>query len=330
MIRNRLLRAIACLVLGFTLSGCLVTVVSTEHDYVLVHTEKGALTVVADDDPLYTRFDSEILSDPYLQRLLSIYGHVTEGYQATDMTRSLAQAIANKPIIVTDSAQAEVMHNIEVDYEGERIPVDLALGLGPWDSNDLTAARSALVPAMASWLLDLMALKPDFTVRPKTYELATPSLALRAGFEEALEAVYGRQHPEMLDALRRQALAAPEARERLLHYEAVPANELRFRFAGDAPTKERRSREEAMRTPGVVATFLYRLIEHSGSYYPQRYMLWFTNFDAEEIPYAKVLLAVNRIPQKQISVQNLIASYIESFPAEKASVLSLADEVFGQ
>ena len=59
-------------------------------------------------------------------------------------------------------------------------------------------------------------------------------------------------------------------------------------------------------------------------------MLWFASFEPEEIPYGKFLLAVNQMPRHRgVSVQVFIATYTETFPAERASVESLAEEVFG-
>jgi len=331
MARNRLFAATICIILEMMLSGCLATVVRTEHDYILMRTENGVLAVMEDDDPRYTHFDGEVLSDPFLKRLLMTYEHATEGFLAANMDRALPQAIANKPILVTDSAHVEVLRNIEAQYEGERIRVDLALGVGTWPKSDPVTTRRSLVPAMASWLLELMGLQPSGAVHPVIYEPTTPPLAFRAGFEGALEAIYGQQHPEELAGLRLGASLAPEARERLLRYEGVPANAFRHRFAGGVPIPERHAREEALRTPGVVATFFYRLLEHNSSFYPQRYMLWFTNFDPEEIPYAKVLLTVSHLPRgKVVSLQSFLDAYIELFPAEKTSVLALADEVFGR
>jgi hypothetical protein len=85
------------------------------------------------------------------------------------------------------------------------------------------------------------------------------------------------------------------------------------------------------RTPGVAGTFFYRLLKTTGDFYPQRHMLWMTNFEDEVTPYAKVLLAMNRMPHKRaVSLQAFIASYIETFPAEREMILALASEVFGR
>lgn len=85
-----------------------------------------------------------------------------------------------------------------------------------------------------------------------------------------------------------------------------------------------------MRTPGVVATFFYRLLQMTGDFYRQRDMLWFVNYEPEDTPYAKFLLAVYRMPHRQqTSVEDFIQTYIESFPAEREAVMELAAQVFG-
>jgi hypothetical protein len=316
-----------CLVLGFVLVGCLATVVQTRRDYVLVRAQGQLLIVLDDQDPLYAQLDAEILSDPALRHLLTLFGHATEGYAATNMPRPLPQAVANKPIIVVESVRTEVLRHITVQYAGAGIPVETALAVEHWDAGDTLAVRQKLAPAMASWLLDLMGLKPESS-HPQLYEVTTPSVALRAGFSGAVAALYGQQHPEILLALKQQGMSAP-GREWLAYYEQVPANELRMRYDQGLPTSEQRSRQEALLTPGVVATFFYRLLAYNDSYYPQRYMLWFTNFDGQEIPYSKVLLAINHMPRHGASVPDFIASYADLFPLEARSIRTLADQVFG-
>ena len=86
-----------------------------------------------------------------------------------------------------------------------------------------------------------------------------------------------------------------------------------------------------MRTPGVVATFFHRLLQQpGGTFYPQRYMLWFVNFEPQETSYAKVLLAFSRMPRhRDPSIQAFIESYAETFPADERSLRLLVDQVFG-
>ena len=56
MVRNNLVSAVALLLLIACLSSCVPLVIPSEHDYVLIRSEGGDLTVVEDDAPLYERF----------------------------------------------------------------------------------------------------------------------------------------------------------------------------------------------------------------------------------------------------------------------------------
>jgi len=326
-------RILFALLLCLALVSCnvLPSVIKTDHSYILVCTKDGRLTVLEDDDPLFARFDAEVLSDPYLARLLSIFENTTESFLATNTLSPLSQTIANHLVIVLDSASAGVLHRVKVYARGEPVPMELALGLGKEGQIDLAWARQNFARAMGFLLLELAGLKPERDTPVSElpiYEPTTPSWAFRAGFAAALESLYGQQHADLLRRLYQES-ADPAVRERLARYEAIPRNGLRYRFVNGAPTTELRPPEEAVRTPGVVAAFFYRLLQRTDTFYPQRYLLWFNAYEPEEIPYGKVLLVVNRLPrQKSLSIQAFIEAYVETFPAEKEVILKLAEEIF--
>lgn len=326
-------RFLRILLLCLILVSCdvLPSVIKTDHQYILVRTEGDKLTVLEDEDSLFARFDAEVLSDPYLARLLSVFENTTESFLATNTISPLSQTIANHLVIVLDSADAGVLRRINVYARGEAVPIELALGLGREGQIDLAWARQHFARGMGLLLLELAGLQPEreaLAPEPSIDEPTTPSRALRVGFAAALEALYGQPH---VDALRLsiQTSADPTARERLLRYEAIPRNGLRYRFVDGVPTAELRPPEEAMRTPGVVATFFYRLLQRANRFYPQRYLLWFNSYEPEEIPYGKVLLVINRLPPRSLSMRAFIAHYVETFPAEREAVLKLAEEVLG-
>jgi len=333
MVRSHLLLAVVCVCLLLSFAGCMPSVVGTSHEYVLVRTEGEDLVAIPDDDPLYQRFDGEVLGDPYLARLLMVFEHTTESFLATNTFTSLDQTVANRLIIVVDSSEMGVLHNVTVHQGGREVPIELAMGLGQDGSVDLVLARERFARVMAPLLLELVGLKPDrmeSQTHPWIYEITDSSQAFWVGFEAAREGIDGQQHGDLVDELRARESPSLEVIDRLYRYELIPLNGLRFRFEEGQPTSEIRSPEEALHTPGVVAGFIYRLLEHAGSFYPQRYMLWFTSFDPDEMPYAKLLLATSRMPRYgEVSIQGFIGSYAETFPAESASVKLLAEEIFG-
>jgi len=332
MARSRLLLAVVCACLLLSLACCMPSVVGTSHEYVLVRTEGDELLAISDDDPLYQQFDDQVLGDPYLARLLMVFEHTTESFLATNTFTSLDQTIANRLIIVVDSGEMGVLHNVTVHQEGREVPIELAMGMGQDGSIDLAHARESFARVMGPLLLELVGLKPDRAesqANPGLHEATDPSRAFWVGFEAALEAIYGQQHGEMVDELRAQGAPSPEVIDRLYRYQLIPLNGLRFRFEDGQPTSEIRSPEEALRTPGVVAAFIYRLLKRASSFYPQRHMLWFASFEPHEMPYGKALLAVSHMPRhREVSIQLFIESYAETFPAERAFVESLAEEVF--
>jgi len=303
MAQNRLTLAMVCVCFLASLSGCMPSVIGTDHEYVLVRTEGTELVVVQDDDPLYEQFDDQVFDDAHLRRLLMVFEHTTESFLATNIPSPLTQTIANRLIIVVDSQERALLHDITVHHNGASVPIELAIGVGHDGRVDLALARKNLPRAMAPLLLELVGLKQDRThtsASPDAHEVASRSEAFWVAFEAALESACTERHAELAEDL--------------------PAGELpsspRPVFGGP--------------TPEVVATLICRLLQQAGSFYPQRHMLWFASFEPDEIPYAKFLLAVSRMPRhRDVSIQTFVESYAETFPAERASVFSLAEEVLG-
>lgn len=305
--------------------------VATEHEYVLARREDDTLVVVEDDDSLYRRFDEEVRY-AYVHRLLALYEHTTEALIATDSPTAFPQTVANLPVIVVDSAEARALHDIAMVAGGTKVPMELALGLGRVGEVDLAAARRNFARVVAPLLLELAGLPSESegpSPRPRIHQVTTPSLAFWLGFEAALESAHAEARPELLAEAHSQDPDDPRVRERLHRYELVPRNGLRYRFKDEAPTLELRSYQEAACTPGVVATFLYRLLERTGSYYPQRHLLWFASYEEKEIAYGKLLLAVHRMPPRDISLEAFVNAFAETFPSERDAVLALAEEVLG-
>jgi len=321
-----------CLLLLVSLTGCLPSVVQTEHEYVLLQWDGARWIVLEDDDPLYEQFQRSILSDPYLRRLLLLYEHSTEAFLATNTHSSLSQTLANKPMIALNSKQARLLRDIVVYQKKSKVRIELALGLGQDGQVDFGWARDRFAPVVAEGLLAMMGVhfrQPEGSLSP-IYEETSPDWALAAGWMAAFEAIYGQRHPERVAELQPLAKMNPWAQERLYIYTLVPHNGFRQRFQGGVPTAELRPCAEAQRTPGVVASFFYHLLQQGGDYYPQREMLWFANFDAEETPYAKALLALNRMAgSREVSLESFLEAYRETFPAEQGKTESLVKEVFG-
>jgi transcriptional antiterminator Rof (Rho-off) len=294
MARARYLLLILCA--ATLLAGCATTALQSEREYLLVRAEKETWILVADDDPLYERFEAKVLSDPYLQLLLSTYEHTTEAIIGTRFESPHPQAVQSWPIIVLGNEQPGVLEDIRVAYGDNMVNLDLALALGGDGAIDLQAAREHMAPGMASLLLALVGAPragvPP-TARPPLDEPTDPAVALERGLQLALAAQHAGD-PTLLMAIDHASLTV----------------------------------EEALRTPGLVGLFLYRLLEASEPYYPQHYMLWFVDYEPEEMALAQLVLALARTPHDD-PVRGLIHTYTATYPSSRDTVHALAADVFG-
>lgn len=325
------------LCIALVLAGCLPSVIHTEHEVILARMQDGVPVWLPDGDPLYARFQEQVLDNPHLGDLQRIFENTTEAFLATNTSYDTPQTVSNHLVVVLDSEQVGVLHDITLQMTQTKVPIELALGLGPEATSDWEVARqqfgsglSRLLLELVGWDASVTAGATDDPLYTPIYEPTTPSEALTVGFEAALQALYAQRNPNVLAALASQESPTPQEQDLLLRYEAVPRNGLLVRFHAGAPTDELRSPEEARCTPGVVAAFFYQLLQTTNDYYQQRNMLWFVNYEPELVPYAKILLAVSRMSHhRQASVETFIQSYGETFPAEKQAVAELAAQVFG-
>ncbi|MEA3408237.1 MAG: hypothetical protein U9R48_09195, partial [Chloroflexota bacterium] len=239
---------------------------------------------IEDEDALYQRFDEEVLSDPYLHQLLTLFDDTTEAFWASNTLTSFPQTVVNKLVIVVNSSQAEVLHDVVIEDAGREVALELALGLGHEGRTDLAHAHQRFASTMARLLWELVGLPPS-DVRPVAlYEVTDPPVALDVGFQAAIETLHWERCGKEVAEAHAERCAQ------------VTRNAFRRQFIDGAPSTTSRPREEAMETPGVVATFFYRLLQRANAAYPQRYMLWFTNYEDANIAHAKVLYALGRTP----------------------------------
>jgi hypothetical protein len=323
---------ILSLCIALVLAGCLPSTIQSEHGFVLARMQDGVPVRLPDDDPLYAQFQAEVLDDPHLGDLHRLFEDTTESFIATNTPHAAPQTVANHLVIVLDSEQVGVLRDITLRVSETNVPIELAVGLGPGATDDWTLARQQFESGVARLLLDLVGwdtrhadAEPGSLPYTPISEPTTPARALTVGFEAAMQAIHAQRAPDLLTALSSNDIRTPQEQELLLRYKAVPAGEY------GAAANGSRSPEEMQRTPGAVATFFYRLLQTMNHFYCQRDMLWFVNYEPEDIPYAKILLAVNRMPHREqaASVETFILAYGETFPSERAAVMELAEQVFG-
>ena len=322
------LSLILALLAAAALLGCSPGVVPTSHNYALAHGENGRLVAYDGEAPIYERFEREVMSDAYLKKLVNVFENTTSAYLATNMrAHSQRRTIANHLVIVLDSRQAGALQDVTIRAGSRNVPVEIALGLGQAGEIDLAAARQEFAGAIGPVLLALAGVKVS-DLGPPQAELSqptSPSQALGVGFSLALQALHA-------DELSEQSTDAGGWAETLaFRAQAIRENAYGAQRTAATADESRHGRDEAMCTPGTVGTFLYRLLQRADGYYPQRYMLWFANYEPEEFPYAKLLLAARRMSQAdEPSIDSLIESYAETFPAEQDTLRQLADTVLGR
>jgi hypothetical protein len=319
------------------LAGCIPTVIRSEREVILIryhHDEKDQAipTILADDDPLYDAFQEHVWSDFMARRLVLLVENTTAAFIATERPSSHPQTLANKPFLALDSRQVGLLRDVQANYTGQRVSVELAMGLGREGQIDLERAALRVPRATGAMLLALaevpVATDAVAGIETTLDASTTPLLALHNGFIVALEALYVHAQTELMPNLEANANPSntedPEAHELWLRYHQVADNT--FAMGPKGPL----TAEQAYATPGVVATFFFRLFNEANFYYPQRHLLWFANYDAEDTVYAKVLLAMHHMSGTQhASVERFIQSYSEVFPAEREMIQRLAGEVFG-
>jgi len=318
--RGRALCMLLCLTLLASGCGGWGTL-ETTHAYVLVRSGPEGLVPVHDDDLLYTLFEQQVTKDAYLKRMLDLFEHTTEAFGATNMSSRFYQTLSNHPVIVLDSHTPGVLRDIVVHSDGREVRIERALGLGTDDGIDLPRGREAFATASAFWLLELAGVSTEGAEQVPLDRAADAAQALSRGLAAANDAL----RADAADSAGAYGSADGDARR-----QAIQDNAYACRPGEGQTTVQRLSRAEAVRTPGVVATFFYRLLRQADIYYPQRYMLWFLHYAGPEMPLAKTLRVCQRLASEdQVDMESFIAVYVGMYPAEYRAVLALADEVLG-
>jgi len=323
------------LAIAVVITGCIIpTFVPTEHEYALARHIDGRLTALPTDDPLYERFAADVLSDPTLQRLLMLFEHTTESFLATNRAMPAPRTVANRLVIVLDSDEPGVLHDVRLVTPNGQARIELALGLGERGQVDLAGARHRMAAALAPLLLELVGVTPPdgptVGIADLATEPATPEEALWRGYALALEAEYARPALGQAPADEVAMSLNPPPASLVERQAAIAARAAYSLGGGVADSPSAWARDASAASPMAVAAFLVALQRGAGHYYPQQHMLWMVSYEPEEVPFGKVLLAFMRLPRgAPATVEALIATYGETYPAERAMVRDLADAILG-
>jgi len=311
---------------AIALIGCQPSAFTSDHQVVLARQIEGRLTVLADDDALYRQFETEFAPSTYAGELLLLVDHLTEAYIATNAHTRRTQAVAGKSVVILDSAELGLLEDIDLWYNDKTTRADLALGLGLEGRVDLPYARQQLPGSIASLYLALIGMEPVGPPDRLDDAITSETQAFWQGFGAALEALQCHRLYEV--QVDRSPSGTLDAR-RADRCARIPSNGY-YRVTGSAEAGSVTQAEQAVATPGSVGTFFYRLLSEASAFYPQRYMLWFANFDTGETVFGKVFLAMSHMRPEEPSVQSFVDAYIEAFPADEPHISALAIQVFGE
>jgi len=320
---------VICAVIANSLLGCQSAVLQSDYDYTLL-LQSDDLTVVAGDDPLYDAFDS-ILADPFIRELFDLYTATAKGIIIDGIPSRYGDSLSRKPVFVLGTIEPGVRRNLILHHEGKRLQVDLALALGGGTPVDFDQITIRMPAALGELMMTVMGVEPirGEEPYPAIFEVTSPDQALWIGFGAALEAHFGRHQLDLWPNPADTALD-DTANERLLRYREIPLNGFRTQYRNAEPENTPRSYQQALGTPGVVATFFYRLWTDISSTYKQSDMLWFANYDASQIRGAKILLAMRHMPRRSTpTLETFVQSYCETYPTECTQVKALFNDVVG-
>lgn len=297
-----------------SMAGCGGTLPSS-RGYVLARPSEGGLEALAGDDPLYATFDSEVMTDPLIAHLMSLFEGTCGAYAATSLNTQTPQTLQNYPILVVSPGQSGLLRDVEVQGTDGQARVEYAIALGAGEGSGLARqAREALPGLLAQFLLAVAGHEPPSGLADVSNDCACVDgeLALWQGYIELQEA-RRTMEPWSIDA---------ERGDQKLPTATDPG------YWACCPTGERSSGASSCLCGRGMAGFLTELMAGMPAAYPQKYMLWFANYEAAEVWDAKLLLAFVRMrgdgdDADADALDRFVASYADTFPAEANRVRDL-------
>ncbi len=295
-----------------TMAGCGGTLPSP-RGYVLARPGEEGLTALASDDPIYDTFDSEVMTDPLIAHLMSLFDGISGAYAATSLSSEIPQTLRNYPILVVSHGQPGLLRSVQVRGSGRQARVEYAIALGVGEGADLgRQAREALPGLLAQLLLAAAGYQP-----PAGLLEAAPDCACVDGDVALWQGYVALQ--EARRAMGAWALAAEQSGQ-------GPWDALDADYWDCCPAQGHLSGGDGCLCGRGMAGFLAELMAEMPAAYPQRYMLWFANYESAEAREAKLLLALARMADDGgDALERFVSSYADTFPAEADRVRELSD-----
>lgn len=292
-----------CAVVLVAITGCGGTLPSS-RGYVLARPGDKGLVALASDDPTYDTFDSEVMTDPLIAHLMSLFDGISGAYAATSLSSDAPQTLRNYPIIVVSHGQPGLLRSAQVRGSGRHARVEYAIALGVGEGADLgRQAREALPGLLTQLLLAAAGHQPPDGLLEAASDCACVDgdVALWQGYMTLQEA----RHANGAWALDAELSGQGPLAEKGAGYWAC------------CPAQGHLSGEDACLCGRGMAGFLAELLDEMPAAYPQRYMLWFANYESAEAREAKLLLALARMAGNEgDALERFVGSYADTFPAE--------------
>lgn len=301
--RYRFLVSVACAFVLTAVAGCRGTLPSS-HGYVLVRRAGDNLVALNADDPLYAVFDA-VMSGPLVKHLLSLFEGTCGGFSATNLSSRTPQTLRNYLVIVITGDDEGLLRDVRVQEDGRTVRVEYAVALGLHDETDLGQARRRMPTLMAQLLLAVAGLEPPTTLADAPPDCACMSerMALWQGYA----------------ALQDERASISHGGEDVRGLSELSSDRDRWACC---PTADQHTDDMRCVCGRGAAGFLAELLAGMPATYPQRYMLWFANFEASETRDAKLLLAFARMDPEG-GLDHFVASYADTYPAEADRVREL-------
>jgi len=310
-VRFRFSLSALCAFAAMALIGCSGTLTS-QHGYVLATYTADGLAALPSDDPLYEAFDRDVMADPIVQHLLSLFDDTCGGFAATNLTSPNSQTLRNYLVVVTGGHSNRLLKDVEIQNDGQTVRVEYAVALDLDSQAGLAEARHRLPGLLGQFLLALTGQEPPAVLAdaPRDCVCVSERMALWQGY-----AVLQRE---------RLALGLDPSRDVASNGDGLPPTFDPDVWGCCAADLSGDSSSDCVCGRGV-AGFLAELLAAMPASYPQHYMLWFANYEPGETRDAKLLLAFARMPRGDAGdLEAFVASYADTFPAEAELVRDLA------
>ncbi|MGC9360799.1 MAG: hypothetical protein ACP5G7_10590 [Anaerolineae bacterium] len=302
---------ILCTLALIALNGCSSGTLPSPHGYVLARYGTGSLRTLPANDPLYQVFDRDVMSDPVVAHLLSLFDGTCGGFDATNLVSPNPQTLSNYLVIVIGAHGNRLLKDIKMQDGGRTVQIEYAVALSIESDADLSETRGHLRELLAQFLLAVTGQDPP----------AIPADVSSDCTCAAEAQVFWRGYAILQRD--RGALGLEPGSGASIDQDVLLSN-LGADDWACCPTQPPIGSSSDCICARGVAGFLAELVATMPASYPQRYMLWFANYEPGETRDAKLLLAFARMSRDDAGLDAFVTSYADTFPSEADLVRNLS------